>query len=81
MKIGDHVKYRGMVGIVIKHEIRKFVRNGKTVVYSCYTAETNDEIKFVFYGSMIGKTVKKIEYDDDQISLFDEEGRLKCLDH
>ena len=33
MKIGDHVKYRGMVGIITKHEIRKFVRNGKPVVY------------------------------------------------
>ena len=76
MKIGDHVKYRGMVGIITKHEIRKFVRNGKPVVYSCYTAETNDEIKFVFYGSMIGKTVKKVEYDDDQISLFNEKGEI-----
>lgn len=71
MKIGDRVKFKGIVGTITDISIRKFVKNGREIISSTYEAVEDDtKIKFKFYGSQVGKTVIKIG-DGDQISIFD----------
>lgn len=76
MKIGDRVRYLNLVGTVTKVDIRKFIKDGEEVISTTYTAKEDNGVKFIFYGSMIGKTVKKLE-DGDQLSLFNTEGRIE----